>query len=131
MTVLAAGETVVFSHKRHAPLKMDCVACHATAAVAERAGFPAAVKCLACHPEKADALRSPFPSRRVYKLADFVIFSHARHIAAGTNCQTCHGPVQERDLLRAEVSHSMKACMGCHKVRRASLTCTACHELSQ
>jgi hypothetical protein len=33
--------------------------------------------------------------------------------------------------LEAEVEHTMKACMDCHRERKATLTCAACHELGQ
>jgi hypothetical protein len=74
---------------------------------------------------------APVPSKRVYKLADFVVFSHARHAAAKVECGRCHGPVYEREQLTAEVSHSMKACVDCHKQTKATIVCTACHELGQ
>ncbi|MGH9720440.1 MAG: cytochrome c3 family protein [Bryobacteraceae bacterium] len=118
-----------FSHKKHAPLKMACVACHATATSAERAGFPAVARCVTCHREMAKSLK-PF-SARLYKVADFVFFSHARHHAAAIVCVACHGQVNQRDVLRRERPASMKACIDCHKEHSATIACTACHELSQ
>ncbi|MGH9658907.1 MAG: cytochrome c3 family protein [Bryobacteraceae bacterium] len=67
----------------------------------------------------------------MYKTADFVVFSHARHRAAQVECRACHGPVWERDTLTREVPTSMKACLDCHKAARASVSCTICHELTQ
>ena len=104
--------------------------CHATVEKEERAGFPAAEKCGTCHVTfPLDA--KPFPSARVYQVADFVFFSHARHRAAGVECRACHGTVWQRDVLRREYPTNMKACVECHKARRASVSCSICHELSQ
>jgi formate-dependent nitrite reductase cytochrome c552 subunit len=71
------------------------------------------------------------PTKRVYKLPDFVIFSHARHLNAKIDCVRCHGPVQERDRVDLEVDHSMKACLNCHRQSKATVVCLSCHELGQ
>jgi Cytochrome c7 and related cytochrome c len=70
------------------------------------------------------------PSRRVYKLPDFVIFSHARHVSK-LDCGDCHGDVNTQDALRIERPTTMKACVDCHKSHAATVVCTACHELTQ
>ena len=131
--ILAAGCAGEFSHKKHAGLKLACVTCHPAAAKAERAGFPKLATCEGCH-SPVPGGGAAIPSKRVYRLADFVIFSHARHTAkeaGAVECARCHGPVYERDTLTAEVEHTMKACMECHRESKASLACVACHELGQ
>ncbi|MFN7921576.1 MAG: cytochrome c3 family protein [Bryobacteraceae bacterium] len=122
----------VFSHKKHAgELKLDCAACHSGAAKAERAGFPKASFCQGCHKPLPPAAEK-IPSRRVYRIADFVIFAHAKHVAAKVECSQCHGAVTERDApLELEIAPTMKACVDCHRERKAVNTCTACHELGQ
>jgi hypothetical protein len=141
---LAAGEPPIpFSHKLHAPLKMECHYCHTTVETEDKASFPAVEQCMACHravkkdsPEiqrlatlAKDA--KPFPSQRVYTVPDFVIFSHAVHRKASIDCRTCHGGVSEHDSVTLEVPVTMKVCVACHKSRQAALTCNACHELGQ
>ncbi len=129
MTGLAA-QPIPFGHKRHAALKLQCAYCHQTAATAERAGFPAASKCLLCHrPVAEDTVI--VPEKPLYTLPDFVFFSHARHTAKKVSCDTCHGNVWAADTLKLVLSMKMKACMDCHKASHATVTCTACHELSQ
>jgi hypothetical protein len=120
---------------------MNCVDCHA--GTAERAGFPAAAKCMLCHVEirkSSPAIQAlaalprdakPFPAERIYRLADFVFFSHARHRAARLDCSQCHGPVMQREKLTREFPLTMKACVDCHRAREATLVCNACHELNQ
>jgi hypothetical protein len=63
------------------------------------------------------------PSRPVQKLPDFVFFSHARHVSGKVECATCHAAF--------EVRYTMKACVDCHRQAKATLVCTACHELGQ
>ncbi len=120
---------------------MACNVCHATAATAERAGLPAAAQCMLCHEnvkQESPAIRKlaayakdnkPIPWVRVYRLRDFVLFSHASHLAAKIDCVACHGPVEKRAVLKEEVPVKMKTCVDCHQARRASLDCTLCHEL--
>jgi len=44
----------------------------------------------------------PVEWRRVYRLPDYVFFQPKEHNKAGATCETCHGPVPERDALRKE-----------------------------
>ena len=66
---------------------------------------------------------------RVYRVPDFVFFSHATHVKAEVECNTCHGPVAERDVLAKEVSTSMVMCMNCHAEKKAPNGCSVCHQL--
>ena len=118
-----------FSHKAHAPLKLKCGQCHAGAETAERAGFSAVTPCRVCHTGMADRT---IPSQRLYEVRDFVIFSHARHVAAAKlDCAACHGAVYEQAVLTVARPTTMKACLDCHREHKATLSCTACHELGQ
>lgn len=122
---------------------MACTVCHPTAAAAERAGLPAASQCMLCHEnvkQSSPAIRKlaryakeekPVPWVRVYKLRDFVFFSHATHVAAKVECGACHGPVEKRDVLKQEVPTDMKTCLDCHRLRGASVQCNLCHEIGQ
>ena len=122
---MAAGAP--FSHKKHAPLKLPCTGCHAGAEAQGQAGFPALEKCQVCHKD----LALKIPSNRVYKLPDFVIFSHSRHWNAKIDCRTCHGDVSQQDTVSVFRSTKMFACVECHKEKNATQVCTACHELGQ
>ena len=138
----APEQPIKFSHKRHAAFSLACKACHPGAATAERAGMPAAVQCMQCHAniQKHKGLiqqlaafqkeEKAVPWVRVYRLPDFVFFSHARHVNS-VACAKCHGPVERREALAAEIVHNMRTCMDCHRSRRASIQCHACHELGR
>lgn len=108
------------------------------------AGFPPVALCLSCHRggkgdlsavgvslEGYEQRGEAIPWVRVYKVPDFVFFSHKEHLASGATCTTCHGPVERRDRLKQEVPTSMEHCMDCHQSQGASLECHFCHELNQ
>ena len=48
----------------------------------------------------------------------------------GQACAACHGEVCKQDALAREVKLSMMFCVGCHKARKATVKCNACHTLS-
>lgn len=121
------GGKTAFSHKRHAPLNLPCAYCHAQAKTSERAGLPGEAVCRSCHPNEAVAR---FPTTRVYQVRDMVFFSHEKH--SRVECAECHGAMYEQDVVTKPFrATSMKACVECHKERRATLACSACHELGQ
>ncbi|HEU0121020.1 MAG TPA: cytochrome c3 family protein [Bryobacteraceae bacterium] len=122
------AEGPVFSHKRHANVNLACTFCHKSAARAERAGFPAWKTCATCHPDKRE---ETIPSQRVYRLPDFVFFSHVRHVAAKTECSVCHGDVKTQEKIELAQPLKMAVCVDCHKANKATVACTACHELGQ
>jgi hypothetical protein len=70
----------------------------------------------------------PIPWVRVYRIPSLVYFSHRVHTAAGTTCETCHGPVRERDVITKEVAHNLQFCMAWHTAKKARNDCSACHE---
>jgi quinoprotein glucose dehydrogenase len=120
-----APQPIAFSHHMHRDLK--CADCHAGAVAQAHAGLPTIAKCAACHRQ----MTKPVEWVRVYKVPDFVNFSHARHAKAGVDCAFCHGPVATRDVLAKEASTSMETCMNCHRARSAPVACDTCHELGQ
>jgi hypothetical protein len=74
--------------------------------------------------------QEPIPWKQVYRVPEYVAFSHKAHVGrARVDCQTCHGAVQERDVIRKEKSISMSACMDCHRSNGASVACDYCHEM--
>lgn len=110
---------------------MKCSACHTGAEKAERAAFPKAAQCKVCH-TAADWKQPEIPSRRVYRMRDFVVFSHAQHVVAGkVECARCHGDVTKADVVTLVVEHTMKSCMDCHRERKVTNECNVCHELGQ
>jgi len=53
---------------------------------------------------------------KVHNLPDHVFYSHAQHVTAGKQkCQTCHGPVEEMDVVKQYSPLTMKWCIECHQ----------------
>ncbi len=53
---------------------------------------------------------------RIHNLPDFVYFNHSQHVSvAGLECQTCHGEVQEMEILEQHATLTMGWCIDCHR----------------
>ena len=53
---------------------------------------------------------------RIHNLPDFAYFNHSQHVAvAGVDCQTCHGPVQEMEIVSQNAPLTMGWCINCHR----------------
>ena len=53
---------------------------------------------------------------RVHNLPDFVYFNHSQHVSvAGIECQTCHGPIEEMEVVSQFAPLTMGWCINCHK----------------
>lgn len=134
-------QPVAFSHRLHAgDNKIGCTMCHAYAEHSPIAGIPSAARCEGCHkfvgadkPEvqkvrKAYEDGKPIEWNRVYRVPDHVFFTHERHVAAGLDCRSCHGEVQEMDVLTKATSLEMGWCVDCHRAKGAPLECITCHK---
>ena len=53
---------------------------------------------------------------RIHNLPDFVYFNHSQHVTvAGVECQTCHGPVEEMEIMYQHSPLTMGWCINCHR----------------
>jgi hypothetical protein len=69
------------------------------------------------------------PWVKVYKVPDYVYFSHDWHYnETKITCEECHGPVAEREAIFQEKPVTMIACMACHDRHKASNECNLCHD---
>jgi hypothetical protein len=137
-------QPIDYSHKLHAgDLKIDCKFCHTYARRSRTAGIPALAQCMACHQlihptrdsiktlARAYEDKNPIEWVKVHDLPDFVYFNHKRHISAGFECQECHGPVEEMEVLYRHAPLTMGWCVSCHKDnidKGASIDCLTCHK---
>ncbi|MEM9644279.1 MAG: cytochrome c3 family protein [Planctomycetota bacterium] len=132
-------QPVPFSHAIHAgQLKMDCRYCHNTVFDAAHAAVPPTATCINCHsPENAEgqtALAAVHPAstklkpiheswlsgksvawKRVHNLPEFVFFNHAAHVNSGVSCVTCHGRIDQMEVVYQHEQLSMAWCISCHR----------------
>ena len=53
---------------------------------------------------------------RIHNLPDFAYFNHSQHVTvAGIECQTCHGPVEEMEIMYQHAPLTMGWCINCHR----------------
>lgn len=121
-------QPVPYSHKLHAgELGIDCRYCHASVEVSPVANVPPTSVCMNCHKlvNRDSELLAPIrdsaatgrPMRwlRVHKLPEFAFFEHRAHIAAGVGCVTCHGRIDEMEVVTQSQPLSMSWCLDCHR----------------
>ena len=137
----AVAQPVPFSHKLHTNAGIKCDSCHQLSESGGRMQIPNLAQCLLCHQTVAKgrpAIRELVQLQkqgrdiswvRVYRLPDFVFFSHRQHIHANVNCEVCHGAVGGQNVLRQEKDISMVSCVNCHNLYKASVTCGRCHDI--
>ena len=59
---------------------------------------------------------------RVHNLPDFAYFNHSQHVSvAGIECQTCHGPVEEMEVMYQYSPLTMGWCVDCHRKTNISV----------
>ena len=53
---------------------------------------------------------------RIHNLPDFAYFNHSQHVTvAGVECQTCHGPIEEMEVVGQFAPLTMGWCINCHR----------------
>lgn len=126
-------QPIPFSHKLHASdLRIDCMYCHYQAEQTSTAGVPPTQTCMNCHEHQANknSLRlsnlmrswngggeegTPIAWKRVHKVGDYAYFDHSVHVSAGVGCISCHGNVDQMQVIRQEKPLSMGWCLDCHR----------------
>lgn len=125
----APKQPIAFSHKLHAgQYEIDCNYCHTGVRKSKSANIPSANICMNCHgqiltesPEiqkiyAAIENNRPIEWVRVHNLPDLAYFNHAQHVeVGGQECQTCHGEIQEMEVVEQHAPLTMGWCINCHK----------------
>ena len=53
---------------------------------------------------------------RIHNLPDLAYFNHSQHVSvAGIQCQECHGPIQEMEVVYQNAPLTMGWCINCHR----------------
>lgn len=137
-------QPIAFSHKLHAGINgVDCNYCHHTARHSKSAAIPSANVCMNCHtyinegpsgtaeiqkiydavgfdPEKGKYIegydQKPIKWIRIHNLPDLAYFNHSQHVVAGgLECQDCHGPIEEMEVVEQHSELTMGWCIDCHR----------------
>ncbi len=121
-------QPVAFSHAIHVnQLGMDCRYCHTGVELSSHSNVPSTQTCMNCHtyvqaqspkiaPIKASwTTGQPIPWIRIHKAPDYVYFNHAVHVNRGVSCYSCHGNVNQMEVVWHHEPQSMGWCLDCHR----------------
>jgi len=131
----APAQPIAFSHALHAgQYEIACQYCHTGVEIGKSANIPSANICMNCHTHiqnvggkegisleiqkiyNAVDNNQPIEWVRVHNLPDLAYFNHAQHVAVGgIECQTCHGPIQEMEVVAQHSTLTMGWCIDCHR----------------
>ncbi len=64
---------------------------------------------------KAAETGKPIEWVRVHAAPDYVYFNHSVHVNRGVSCVSCHGKVNEMEVVSHVEPHSMGWCLNCHR----------------
>ncbi len=163
-------QPIKFSHKLHAGTnQIECEYCHSGVRKSKSAWIPSANVCMNCHkyiqegpqygteeiakiyeatgwdPEQAAYVNDPEAIEwvRIHNNPDHAYFNHAQHVVVGNlECQTCHGPVEEMEVVYQYANLGMGWCINCHREEKVKvlgkdteytvadmggLNCSKCH----
>ncbi|MDH3796775.1 MAG: c-type cytochrome [Flavobacteriaceae bacterium] len=66
---------------------------------------------------------------KVHNLPDLAYFNHSQHVTVGKiECQTCHGPVEEMEIVQQFSPLTMGWCLNCHKETNVDVKDNAYYE---
>lgn len=135
----APKQPIAFSHKLHAgAYEIDCKYCHTGVLKGKSATIPSINICMNCHSQvKTESPQiqklwaaadwqpetktygpnqQPIEWVRIHNLPDLAYFNHAQHVVVGgIECQTCHGPVEEMEVVQQYSLLTMGWCIDCHR----------------
>ena len=139
---------------------VDCNYCHSGARHSKSAGVPSANVCMNCHtyinegrseagtqeiskiyaaigfdPETRSYIegyeQQPIEWIRIHNLPDLAYFNHSQHVnVAGVECQECHGPIQEMEVVEQYSPLTMGWCIDCHRETKVDTTNNYYHDLN-
>ncbi|HCB01418.1 MAG TPA: cytochrome C [Anaerolineae bacterium] len=128
LTQQTPPQPIEFPHQTHVQFGIQCLYCHPGAAKGPAAGIPSQAKCWACHNQiektATSELLAPLKDAvlngesiqwvPVAIVPDFVQFNHRAHVAAGKNCEDCHGDMSKVNIAENPQVMNMGWCLNCH-----------------
>ena len=142
-------QPIKFSHQLHAGTNgINCKYCHNSAEKGKSAGIPSLNVCMNCHKyvqsgpqygkeeiskiyaaldydpatQKYGNKPKPIQWIQIHNLPDFAYFNHSQHVkVGGIECQTCHGAVEEMEVVKQYSPLTMGWCINCHRVTEVKM----------
>jgi hypothetical protein len=142
-------QPIKFSHKLHAgENQIDCQYCHSGVTKSKSAWIPSANVCMNCHKyinkgpnygeteiakiyeavgwdpstQSYTGKTKPIEWIRIHNNPDHAYFNHAQHVVVGNQeCQTCHGPIQEMEVVYQYSNLGMGWCINCHRQEKVKV----------
>ena len=139
----APDQPIRFSHALHVGQnKIECQYCHTGVEKSRHASIPGTQICMNCHkavqegpkygkeeiskiynysgwdPNQSKFTKAPKDIEwvKIHNLPDHVYFNHSQHVkVGGIKCQTCHGKVEEYEVMKQFAPLSMGWCINCHR----------------
>jgi mono/diheme cytochrome c family protein len=132
-------QPIAFSHELHAgQYEIECQYCHTGVTLGKSANIPSANICMNCHVAiKTESVEIqkiyaaidydpgtgeygdntvPIEWVRIHNLPDLAYFNHSQHVkVGGLDCQTCHGEIQEMEVVYQHATLTMGWCINCHR----------------
>ncbi|MCZ7648782.1 MAG: cytochrome c family protein [Planctomycetota bacterium] len=125
-------QPISFSHKWHVgELGLDCRYCHNHVGDSPHSNVPGTATCINCHGKDFGGIKpdspelaplrvawdtgQPVPWIRIHKVPEYVYFNHAVHVKRGVSCVSCHGKVNEMEVVYHHEPLSMGWCLNCHR----------------
>ena len=138
----APEQPIKFSHALHAGTnEIECQYCHSSAESSKTPLIPSTNVCMNCHKYIKEGPKygkteiakiyqaigwdtenfvytdetDPVKWVKVHDLPDHVYFNHAQHVKVGEiECETCHGQVDEMEVVEQHSPLTMGWCINCH-----------------
>lgn len=138
------AQPIKFSHVTHVQKnQMECQYCHWSVTKSSYAAIPEVENCMGCHRyvngrteeqqkeiakikdywSKGEAI----PWEKVHAMPTYLRFNHKRHVKAGISCHSCHGQIQNMEVVERVSSMKMGWCISCHREQGSSIDCATCH----
>lgn len=140
-------QPVDYNHQLHAgKLGMDCRYCHTHVEESPHSNIPDTSTCMNCHTGSGETaylnsslwaahkinpnlvtVREAYASgeaiewRRIHKVPDYAHFNHAVHVKAGISCYSCHGRIDQQEVVRQVHGMGMGFCLDCHRAPEKNL----------
>lgn len=139
----APDQPIRFSHALHVGQnQIECQYCHTGVEKSRHASIPGTQICMNCHkyvqegpkygkteiakiyeysgwdPNQTKFVRAPKNIEwvKIHNLPDHVYFNQSQHVkVGGIKCQTCHGKVEEYEVMKQFAPLSMGWCINCHR----------------